>query len=97
MADRLFPLRDAAHAVARRAQAEPPPRSVSAQPATQPVVPVALLSFFTDVELVEVRELLTTQADLSRETSDLIARSQRVRERISEIVAAVRARNPKII
>lgn len=94
MANRLFPLRDAAQLASRRAQAEPTPRSVAGAPADS--LPLALLSFFTDTELVEVRNLLVSAGELSNETADLLDRARRVNERIAEIVAAVRARNPNV-
>lgn len=103
MADRLFPTRDAVHAASRRAQANPAARDVSATPAepapsrlNTPHVPVSLLELFTDTELAEVRNLLVSAGDLSNETADLIERQRRVNVRISEIVAAVRARNPQV-
>lgn len=89
MANRLFPTRDYAEAASRRAQALPTPRSIQA-------VPLTLLSFFSDTELAEMRNLLVSAGDLSNETADLIERQRRVNARISEIVAAVKARNPQV-
>ena len=94
MANRLFPARDYAEAASRRAQALPTPRSVAASGVQ--AVPLALLSFFSDTELAEMRNLLVSAGDLSNETADLIERQRRVNTRISEIVAAVKARNPQI-